>query len=71
MEGQTDKTWFVICSEPIWGEGEFYKWLLLTISPRIARDLYAISALGVITTLVFPYHTPFQKLEWINKITKI
>ena len=70
LEGQTDKTWFLGFpnSKPIWGEGEFYKWLLLThywsgtISPRIARDFYAISALGDDYPLRIPLITPLSTL---------
>ena len=54
LKGQTGKTCFLgffIDSKPIWGADKYYKWLLLvhywsgTIPPRIARGLYAISAL--------------------------
>ena len=61
LEGRTDKTWFFIYSKPIWGESEFYKWLLSTISPRIARDLYAISALGGDYHLGIPLITPLSQ----------
>ena len=52
---------FFIYSKPIWGEGEFYKWMLSTISPRIARGLYAISALGGDYHLGIPLITPLSQ----------
>ena len=78
------KTWFCgffINSKPIWGAGEYNKWIWLsiyywsgTISPRITRGLYAISTLGVITPLVFPLSHPFPKAGvnqqnyWCNSV---
>ena len=46
---------FFIYSKPIWGADEYYKWL------RSTHYWSAISALGVITPLVFTLSHPFPK----------
>ena len=59
---------FLSIPNPFWGEGEFYKWLMLThywsgtTSPRIARDLYVISALGDDYLLGKPLITPLSNV---------
>ena len=56
---------FFIYSKPIWGAGDYYKWLLFThfwsgtISPRIASMQF--HPWGMITALVLPLSHPFSK----------